>query len=315
MKNITREQIESYIPLDKSWLITLGILDLVNDRAQNIISFLDSQDPATLGKDLQSLRGIAKAWPERYTKALDPGESGRLYRTVKWYYWQNNIPLELPTSDTLTKRREKITNNPEILNWTPEQLLTLDSKTTQWATTQYIFSPREQRRRIEPRFNYGRHTKRSADFKLRVGYDAVEHYDAQEQKGENWIARIDPTLFNQYVAFIDKLKKGKMCYTGEQAEDYCFERAFDLVDEAEGRLIYPSVEGHETDRFKEMETMLSKFEQTGVIESQDHRVVQAGIMRAIAQNRQYVIANPQALNKTQPKFLEFIDFVKDMKKA
>jgi hypothetical protein len=311
MGHITREQIESYTPLDKSYLITLGILDLLNNRRENIISFLDSQDQSTLGTDLKALRRIAEAWPERFTKALDPGESGRLYRTVKWHYWQNGIDLELPTSETLTKRRAKITNNPLIIHWSAEQLLTLDHRTTQWTSTQYIFTPKEQRRKVEPFFYTGEKLTRPGDFKLRVNYVATDRWELQNSKGEPWQARLDPTIFNQYLAFIECLKTGNMCYVGEQAEDYCLERAFDLVDEKEGRLIYPTVEGHETDRFREMETMLEKFKQTRIIDSKDHRVVQAGIMMAVARGIPYTIENPTALNKTQPKFLEFIDFVRE----
>jgi len=311
MGHITLEQIEVFTPLDKSWLITLGILDLINDRQQNIINFLDSQDPSTLGTDLRALKGIAEAWPNRFTQALDPGESGRLYRTVKWYYWQNNLDLELPTSETLTARRARITNNPAIIHWSPEQLLALDNNTTQWATTQYIFSPRDQRRKVAPRFHHGKKLVRSADFKLRVGYGATEHFDSKKEKGEKWQARIDQTIFNQYVAFIECLRTGTMCYAGEQAEDYCFERAFDLVDEKEGRLIYPSVGGHETDRFKEMERVITIADKTGVIDSKDHRVVQAMVMRATAKGLSYTLANPGALNKTQPKFLEFVDYVRN----
>ncbi len=310
--NLGKLDLEKYTPQDKSWVIRMGILDLTRGYTQDIINFLDSQDQTALGSDLKALRRIAGEWHLRYSKPLNVGESGTIYRFVKFYNWLNNIPHEPIVSDTLQKRsREEITNDSSIVHLTPEILLTLDNNTTQWATMQYLLLPPALRKKVAPIIHHGKTLTRSGDFKLRVTYDAVSHWEEQRKEGKCWESRIDPTFFAQQKAFVDGLKTGKVIYTGEQAEDYCFERAFDLITQDEGSLVYPSVEGHETNRIEEMEKVIAKLNVTGIIDSPDHRVVQAMVMRQIFLGKPYTVANPNVVNKTWPKYWEFIKYVNE----
>lgn len=311
MSNITKTEILEYIPWDKTWIGTMAMLDLTRGFSQNITNFLDSQNPKELGGDFKTYRQLIVDWPNRYYKSLNAGQSGKCLRFIRFYSWLNGITLQPNITETLKDGRiDEITNNQNIINFSPEQLMTLDHHTTQWASIQYILTSKAFRRKLEPIFHQGKFNRRSADFKLRVTYEAVEHWESQSEIGEPWQPRKDPTFFNQAEAFIESLKTGHMCYTGEQAEDYCFERAFNLLDEQEGRLLYPSAEGHETKRFDEMERVIKRFNETEIIESKDHRVMQALVMNQIYLNKNYDVRNPDVVNKTWPKFWKFIDFVK-----
>lgn len=312
MGHISREQILKYIPWDKTWIGTMAMLDLTRGFPKDIANFLDSQDPKELGGDFRVCRQLVDDWPARYHKPLYVGQSGKFLRFVRFYNWLNGIEHEPIITDTLKEGRiEKITNDPSIVSLPPEQLATLDFHTTQWSSIQYTLTPPALRRKLSPSFHQGKTLKRSADFKLRVTYDANDHWDSQRAKGEIWQPRKDPTFFNQTVAFIESLKTGNMCYIGEQAEDYCLESAFNLVSEEEGRLIYPSVEGHESNRFKEMRELKAKFERTGIIESKDHRAVFAMVMKAVYDKKPYEVRNSESVNKTWPQFFNCVDYILD----
>ena len=88
MREINKEEIEQFIPLDKSWVIRMGILDLtINPEkySKDIKNFLDSQ--TDLGGDLKALKMVAEKWDT--DEHLDVGESGTIYRFVKFYNWLN----------------------------------------------------------------------------------------------------------------------------------------------------------------------------------------------------------------------------------
>jgi len=288
-----------HIPLDKSWIIRMGILDLINSK-KDILRFLESQQ--NLGGDLKALQRIIVSWNDS-SQPLDVGESGTIYRFVRFYTWKHKINREIKISDTLAKRvkRGAICNNPEIVNWQIEELLKLDNQTSQWATMAYLLG---DRRKVK-----------NPPFKLQVTYDAVEHWEQQRKKVKSWEARVDPTILNQALAFIDYLRTGKIKFSPEQAEDYCFARAFDVMTQEQGMKLYPSLEGHETPRFDEMEKSLIEAKSGKIISSEDHRVVQAIAMRYFL-NRlgRSNFAKPDCVNKTWPKFWDFLADAENIKK-
>jgi len=278
-----------YIPLDKSWIIRMGILDLINSK-KDISTFLESQ--SNLGGDLKALKRVVDSWET--DKPLDVGESGTIYRFARFYTWKNKLNREIKISDTLINRvkRGAICDNPEIVNWHPEELLKLDNQTSQWATMAYLLG---DRRKVE-----------NPLFKLKVTYDAVEHWEQHREKGKCWTARADPTILNQAIAFVNYLKTGKIKFSPEQAEDYCFARAFDVLTEEQGRKLYPSLEGHETPRFDEMEKSLIDAEY-GKVKSEDHRVVQAIAMKYFPDGfGRSNFDKPDCVNKTWPRFWDFL---------
>ena len=307
---LTFGSIGKYIPLDKSWTIRHGILDLTRGYSQDITNFLDTQPQQELGNDLKSLRKVISGWPERYSKPLDVGESGTIYRFVKFYNWMNKISIDPLVSKTLIERsKNRITNNPEIINYTPEQLRELDNQTSQWATMQYLLETPEKRRKSMPILERNEFSLEDIDFALRLTYKTVPHWESQRNEGKMWIPQKDFTIFNQAIQFVQAVLSDKMFYIGEQPEDYCFERAFNLIDEKEGRQKYPSVAGHEKNRFEEMERVIQEADKSGIIDSADHRVVQSMVMRQLFLKKSYEVINPEVVNKTWPRFWNFIEFV------
>lgn len=293
LAEISREKISDYIPLDKSWVIRMGVLDLIKGYS-DITRFLESQQD--LGGDLKALQRVIRGW-NNLSEPLQVGESGTIYRFVKFYNWKNKIEREIQTSDTLVNRikRGAICNNPDIINWGPKQLLELDSKTSQWATMAYLIGDRRQ--------------VANPPFKLQVTYDAVDSWEEARKSGNVWEARKDPTILNQAVAFTNYLRTGKIEFKPEQAEDYCFARAFDILTPEEGKILYPSLDGHETPRFEEMEKALEEAK-AGIVSSEDHRVVQAVEMRYFLEDFSRAnFVKPDCVNKTWPRFWEFVNYI------
>ncbi len=267
----------------------MGILDLVNNYSDTK-DFLDKQK--TLGEDLLALKRTAENWENN--KPLDVGESGTIYRFVRFYLWKNNIKREIIRQGTLKTR--KICDNSEIVNWPPEKLLELDNKTSQWASMAYLLGDRKKI--LDP------------PFKLKITYDSVEHWDKQREEGKSWEARLDETIYRQALAFVSLLKTGKIMFKPKQAEDYCFARAFNIIDAETGKRLFPSLIGHETNRIEEMEKAMAQMDTNEEVTSADHRIVQAIAMKSITEKKQANILNKQAVNKTWPKFWEFMDYCK-----
>ncbi len=283
------------IPLDKSWLIRMGILDLTRGYP-DIIKFLEDQKD--LGSDLNALKKICYSW-NKPDEAFDVGESGTIYRFIRFYSWKNNIDREIKVSDTLIKRikRGAISNDPKIVNYAPKDLLKLDSQTSQWATMSYLLG---NRIKVE-----------NAPFKLKLTYEAVDHWENARTMGVLWEARKDQTILNQAKAFLGYLKTGKVDFAHEQAEDYCFGRAFEVLTEDQAKRLYPSLEGHETSRFEEMERAIKQADQDQRVSSPDHRVVQAIAMKYFDRGIQKEsFAYPNCVNKSWPLFWEFMDSCK-----
>ncbi|MFC1728112.1 hypothetical protein ACFLZ7_01445 [Nanoarchaeota archaeon] len=262
-----------YIPLDKSWIIRMGLLDLLNSH-KNIIEFLEKQK--NLSDDLKALYRALIDWNS--DEPIDVGESGTLYRFLKFASWKLGLKKEFILSGTLKNRN--ICDNPEIINWPQEKLITLDGGTSQWASAAALAGDDEE---ID-----------NPPYKLKITYEAIKHW-----KTSNWEIRFDKTILAQASAYLQWLKTGKMDFKPEQAEDYCFARAFDLISAEEGEKLWPSLHGHESDRIKEMEEQLQKEK----ITSKDHRVVHAiAMLRKSKEN----VQNPECVNKSWPQFWMFL---------
>lgn len=101
-----------------------------------------------------------------------------------------------------------------------------------------------------------------------------------------------------------------MNFTPEQAEDYCFARAFGLMTEKEGEEKFPSLRGHETNRILEMEKQLTNFNNGKEIDSKDHRVVQSIAMLALLKDQDIKFSFPDCVSKTWPQFWDFMEYSK-----
>lgn len=280
-----REKVWKFVPIDKSWTIRMGVLDLINRPQVNdggrIVDILSAKQDF-LGDDLLALKRIIENWDS--SNDLDVGESGTLYRFIRFALWKFNKPNKIIKRGTLLNR--DMCDNPEIIDLTARELLELDNNTSQWASASALLGSEE---RIQ-----------DAPNKLKLTYEAVELWN------EMWDLRYDRTIEKQAKAFVSLIETGKMDFVPEHSEDYCFSRAFDLITPELGEERFPSITGHETNRIKEMEKAIQQADSDLPIDSKDHRVVQAVAMRQMAKGREITVTNKQSVNKSWPQFWDFI---------
>ncbi|MBI5149116.1 hypothetical protein HZA33_05550 [Candidatus Pacearchaeota archaeon] len=287
-----KKEISQYVPLDKSWMIRVGVLDIINWRG-NIEKFLVKQK--NLNDDLQALYHAARDWGSG--NPIDVGESGTLYRFLKFACWKQKLDKEFILRGTLKER--EICNNKEIISWPLEKLLQLDNGTSQWASASVLLGNKE---RIE-----------NPPFKLQLTYEAVEHWNERRNIKLCWLPRYDETIEKQALAYLELLETGKTNFRPRHSEDYCFARAFDLITAEEGRKKWPSLEGHETNRIEEMERVIDVANNGEIMGSKDHRVVQAIAMRQNIKKIPFDIKDKNVVNKTWPQFWDFLEYSKKIK--
>ncbi len=264
MDEINKEEILKFIPLDKSWLIRMGILDLTRGYgSKDLLNFLNSCE--NLGNDLEALKRVALVWDSN--EPFDVGESGTIYRFVKFYLLKNNIDREIKISETLIHRVKKMNINPDMVNWSLVKLGTLEGGTTQWQTMAILLGNNEKLSEIP--------------FYLQKTYDAIKHWDEKRKNSEIWTAHKDPTIFAQCISYLNFLKTGKINLIPSKLGDcdlYCFLRAFNAVKKEWAEKNWPQLSEHESSRFEEMERTLNELERDEIIFTKDHRVVQAEAM-------------------------------------
>ncbi len=273
----------------------MGILDLVHSK-NTIVHFLENQILASqknLGDDLQALLRVAKVWDKN--EPLDVGESGTLYRLLKFACWKLNLDKKFIISGTLKNRH--ITDNPSIVDLPLAELLKLDNGTSQWATAAVLLGSKEKLEKID-----------NPPYKLVLTYEAVGHWNSQNEKGEAWKPRYDQTITQQALIYLQMLKGIQSNFHPMQAEDYCFAYTFGYITVAEGEKLWPSLRGHESDRIEEMTRELVNAKNGREITSRDHRVVQAIAMWSKVEKRDVKILYPQSVNKSWPQFWDFIDY-------
>lgn len=279
---VAEVDITPFIPLDKSWMIRLGVLDLVNEST-DMIRYLQGIPSEHLCTDLQSLLNASIAWHNG--KDIDVGESGTLYRFLQFADWIEGGNRKFIKRGTLAKRA--VTDDPSIVKSKIEELLRLDNGTSQWASIAVLLGNTEERLQNPP-------------YKLAVTYEALDHWREQRKARRHWHERFDATIQNQAQAYVQWLETNKMVFFPEQAEDYCFARAFDLIDAADGARHWPSLRQHESDRITTMEVALTQ----KVVDSADHRVVQAIAMR---KGDKVNFSHPESVTKSWPLFWEMWD--------
>ncbi len=278
-----------FIPLDKSWMIRMGVLDVSHGR-YDIVRFLeDYQRPVS--DDLQALLRCARAW--KSGRELDVGESGTLYRFLQYYSWKRGLNKEFRLQGTLQERAaSSICDDPEIVSLPIEELRKLDDGTSQWASARYLAGDRERVPDPQP--------------KLKLTYEAVAHWEKRRKQGKCWVPRYDETIRAQALAYLGYLRTGKMKFVPQHSEDYCFARAFNLITPKQGAKIWPQLVSHESNRFTHLEDVLAAAKHGELIDSKDHRVVQAVVMRQRARKRPVKIADKNVVGKSWPEFWDFI---------
>jgi len=286
--------ISSYYPIDKSWTIRMGFLDLAKGY-KDIHEFLENEE--ILSDDLKALKRVCEKWDT--SEPLDVGESGTLYRILRFYFWKKGENREFILRGTLKNRN--ICDNPEIVKWPLERLKDekLDKNTSQWQSAAILsaFVFNEDIKKIE-----------NPDPKVQLTYDGKDHWKQRRDANTGWSPRYDSTIASQINAYVKFLETGEMNFKPKHSEDYCFARAFNLITQEEGKEIFPSLEGHETNRIIEMEKALIDADDEGILNSKDHRVVQAIVMKYAAKKTELKVMHKNAVNKSWPEFPDFMEY-------
>lgn len=279
------DSIAKTLPLDKSWIIRMGVLDIANGF-RDIETFLLAEK--ALSDDLLALQRAAAAW--RSSRVLNVGESGTLYRFLLFLSWKQSLNKEFVIDGTLKTRI--VHDNPSIINWSLKDLLKLDGGTSQWASAAVLLG----------------NTERVTDppYKLELSYEAVAHWKSCRAKSKIWSARRDETIRRQAEAFRRALHGKPLEFEPLQAEDYCFARAFGLLSAQDGERLWSALRNHESDRIAEMEMVISSAEAGNEINATDHRVVQAIAMWGKVNGRSVDIRHPGSVCKSWPLFWDFL---------
>lgn len=263
----------------------MGILDLLHGK-NDTLSFLKKE--RGLSDDLQALLRAIAGW--HADSPVDVSESGTLYRFLQFISWKQKLNKQFVLRGTLESR--PITKNPEIVNYSLCDLLALDNHTSQWASAAVLCGATEK--------------VQDPPFKLRLTYEAVAHWNECQAKGTSWKPRYDETILRQATTFLELLRSGTTSFTPLQAEDYCFARVFDFIDQEEGEKRWPSLRTHESDRIQAMEEALAAANHNEPIVSKDHRVIQAIGMYGVKNKLHTRILHPESVNKSWPQFWRFL---------
>ncbi|MDO8559324.1 MAG: hypothetical protein Q7R84_03245 [bacterium] len=282
------------IPWGKSWLIRMGILDLLYNKNQ-IFSFTKSQK-AEFPHDARSLIRALAVYKEGKVD-VDVGESGTLFRFLRFIFWATQNGRKLIKRGSLLKR--KIADDPGIVYLSPEELGNLDGGTSQWQSASYLFYSR---------FGLERKIKNPPEM-LQLTYEAVEHYRNQMAMGRPWELRRDETILKQAVAIVEMLRQEKTSFKPKHSEDFCLARALGLITTEDGKKFFPSEAEHETNRFLEMERVIADVESGREIKSIDHRPIYSGAVMQMMQGRKIRVKYPGKVGKSWPQFWRFVDFI------
>lgn len=275
-----------YIPLDKSWIIRMGVLDLLSgyDDCVRFLEQYGKEHPGKLSGDLQALYRASLQWESG--EEVDVGESRALYRMLKRASEELKLNKTFVRHGTLEKR--KLGDEPENFTKPLHELAALP--TSQLASA-YVLVKYAMTGEIE----VVPHDKP----RLQDTYDAILHWKKARSQGEVWQPIYDDIILTQASAYLQWLKEGRMDFVPWHAEDYCFARAFGIMSAQDGEK-WPNLKDHESDRVPEMEQQLQQIEVT----SKDHRVVQAIAMLRKSKDR---IKYPLSVNKSWPQFWRFFE--------
>ena len=290
---------KGYIPLDKSWHIRIGVLDLL-DGKDTSIQFLEPMvQKGILCDDLRSLYTASASW-RKNIPIIYVGESGTLYRFLQYADWQQKGGREFATSGTLTERKKKMCQDPAITEWPLEELLKLDNGTTQWASAAVIYGAASGKK-VE--------MAKTEKHKLNLSYEAVDCWNQMNATGRTWQERRDETIAEQATAYLNLLKICEIDFKPKQPEDYCFARIFGAIREDEIEYYaskWESLIGHESNRIEETETAIWQYRNGKAVESKDHRIVQATAMLAKYERNPADFRNPKCTGKSWPEFWNFL---------
>src|SRR3989344_4471163 len=95
-QKIENKEWEKFLPLNKSWINRMGVLDMLHGYPE-IHEFLSKQKD--LGDDLLALKRAVDIWDTEMP--IDVGESGTLYRILRFASWKLGLNKKFITRGTL----------------------------------------------------------------------------------------------------------------------------------------------------------------------------------------------------------------------
>ncbi len=277
----------NHMPECKAWTIRGGVKALQEGK-DVVLRHLESKNYTT--GDLGSLRRASQAWLAG-AKDIPVGESRTLLICLTVEAKRRAVSKNFIREGTLKDRQ--IAQCPEIGRLPPEALLQLDGGTTQWATAMYLAG--DQRRVEKP------------SPKLAMTYEAVQDWEMRKLTNRIWRPRKDRVILAQAEAYLGLLRNGKLDFTPKEAEDFCFARTFGLMSDEEGARRWPSLSGHESNRLISVAKAYSQVVQRKIVDSKDHRVVQAAAMFAKSSGIRANFAYPESVNKSWPGFWTWLE--------
>lgn len=291
---IPPDLVEHLPVFDNSWVIRIGLLDVMAGSTRTIDLLEETAKSTPVGEDLEALARVSRQWLSG--EDLDVGESGTIYRFFKFASWietaeNPDAPVRKFKKSGSLKTRE-ITDDPSIINLPIEELLLLDGETTQWASVAILLrgaAPDARRLSTEPKYQ--------------LSLDAKSHWLQSRILGTECEFYSDSTINNQAIAFLNAIKFARFEYTPLQAEDYCIARAYGLMTAAQGDELWPKLRKHESDRIESMELAIEQATTGKIITVNDHRVVQAIAMRFGLPRARFKY--PDCVAKSWPRFWEF----------
>jgi hypothetical protein len=274
------------IPECKAWTIRGGV-KAIQEQKDIVLRHLERKDYTT--GDLGSLRRASQAWLSG-AKDIPVGESRTLLICLTVEAKRQKARKNFILEGTLKNR--PISQCPEIGSLRPEELLKLDGGTTQWATAMYLAGDKRRVEKPSP--------------KLAMTYEFDQDWEMRKLTNRIWRPRKDQVILAQATAYLHLLRTGKLDFVPREAEDFCFARTFGLMGDEEGARRWPSLAGHESNRLISMAKAYSQVIQRELVDSKDHRVVQAAAMFAKASGLKAEFAYPESVNKSWPGFWDFM---------
>lgn len=267
------------LPLDKSWIKCLTILEMRMGLHGKVRDFLNTFPQDEMSDDVSACRDLLNAWREGSNMLPVRNFRSLAVALLAFLKTRHRDEREILMGSQLRKRK------------------LLDEYSSQQISAQILAgNPNildEWELRGMDKLPY--HCKLANEASILANYsNALTVY------------REDRTILKQFTYFIQKLQGKKVKLKIDSAEDIPLAVAMGEMSIKVAEKKYPQLKHHETNRIKELENMLTDTN----CASTDHRIVMARAMSDVLKESWTLYdrpVNPEAVNKSFPKFWEYLD--------
>jgi hypothetical protein len=277
-----------FIPLDKAWIIRLGFLDILNGRSERIQRKIEkwsgSNSNESLPIDIRALVSCARVWDDK-TAQIPVADSRTLHCFLKFATWKNKEDRLFRIGNLLHKRNPS--QDAAIVGMNQRRLMNLEGGHSVWASAAAINGDKE--RMWNPPVD------------LELTYRAISSWRPET----DYSLFFDQTII-RHVEVIDSCFRKKIGWKPGYPEDYCLARVLGVMDMQSGKSRWPELAGVNNNRIMELEKQIGYAQKGEQITSNDHRIVQALAVKAILDNKEIRVKDPECVAKSWPKFWEFL---------